>query len=133
MLKKMILITVLFMACRLLPAPAVSSLYIPMGDSVNSYDRLIQAVLRVECNGDYMAYNAKEEARGPLQIRPIRLNDYNRRTGKSYTLDQMYDFSIAREIFLYYTYGRSFELCAKSWNGSGPMTIDYWKKVCKYL
>ena len=30
---------------------------------------------------------------------------------------------------MYYTQGRSYEKVAKSWNGSGPKTIDYWKKV----
>lgn len=101
----------------------------------NHYDPLVHAVWAWETRGsfDLMSYNVKEEATGPLQIRPCRLEHYNRLTGKEYILNDMYNFEIAREVFLYFAKGKSFEQAAKDWNGSGPMTIDYWKGVTTYL
>ena len=94
------------------------------------HEDLINAIFYVEARYDTFAYNPDENAVGGLQIRPIRLNDYNKRTGKDYTLDQMYDFDKAKEIFIYYAeMYDSDEIRAKRWNGSGPMTIIYWDKV----
>jgi hypothetical protein len=45
----------------------------------------------------------------------------------------MYDYEISRKVFLFYTKGRNFEAVAKSWNGSGKLTIIYWDKVQKVL
>jgi len=55
------------------------------------YDKIIQAVVRVESRGNTLAYNLEEEATGAFQIRPIRLLDYNRKTGKNYKLEDCYN------------------------------------------
>jgi len=110
-------------------APADRVIYIEQPEAINYYTPLIYAIGMVEGKCDTLAYKPLEEATGYFQIRPIRLNDYNKRTGKTYTLEQMYDYEIAKKIFLYYTDGRSYELVAKSWNGSGPKTLEYWKLV----
>lgn len=97
-----------------------------------NFDPLIEAVFYVETNCDTMAYNAKENAVGGLQIRQCKLDDYNKHTGKQYLLADMYDFSKAREVF--YDHARQYhyhdwETIARKWNGSGPHTDIYWEKV----
>jgi hypothetical protein len=117
-------------------APDLGLVMIPAAEPDNGFDKLIKAVLQVECGGNYMAYNPEEEATGPLQIRPIRLNDYNRRTGSIHKLEECYDVEVSKKIFLYYARNTgypNFEKIAKAWNGSGKQTIEYWKKVRKYL
>ena len=50
-------------------------------------------------------------------------------------MKDLYDYNISEEIFLYYAtcIGFDLETIAKNWNGSGPKTITYWKKVKQYL
>lgn len=110
-------------------APAAPQLYIILDQPINRYDPLVRAIYKVETASGKFLYNPEEEATGPFQIRPIRLQDYNKRTGKTYTLQQMYDWNISLEIFLYYTEGKTFEWVARDWNGSGEATKEYWKKV----
>ena len=97
------------------------------------YYPLIKAIVYVESRGNDSAYNEKEGAKGQYQIREIRINHFNQLTGKGYSHDEMYDFYKATEVFLYYCKGRNFDIVAKSWNGSGPMTEDYWKLVNQHL
>ncbi len=97
-----------------------------------NFDPLIEAIFYVESHCDTMAYNPKEQATGGLQIRPCKLDDFNKRTGKNYLLAEMYDFSKAREVF--YDHARQYshndwETIARRWNGSGPQTDIYWDKV----
>mgnify|MGYP001584840223 CR=1 FL=1 len=99
---------------------------------VDGYNRLIEALVQVESAGDTLAYNQCEEATGAFQIRPIRLLDYYQRTGVNYKIEDCYDYDISRVIFLYYarqTGHRDYETIARNWNGSGKLTLDYWKKV----
>jgi hypothetical protein len=117
-------------------APDLNVIYIVKAEPVDVYDKLIKAVIQVECAGNGRAFNYIEQATGPLQIRPIRLLDYNRRTGKNYKLEDCYNLQVSKEIFLYYATRRGyphFEKIARSWNGSGKKTLDYWKKVKVYL
>ncbi|HLN22162.1 MAG TPA: hypothetical protein VK213_13800 [Bacteroidales bacterium] len=120
----------LFIATRAI-APDIETIVIVETEPVNIYERLMMAVLLVESGGDTLAYNAFENAYGPFQIRPIRLVDYNRRTGKSYVMRDCFKMDVSREIFLYYarSLGSDYEKIAKRWNGSGAKTIEYWDKV----
>lgn len=113
-------------------APDLNVIYIWSAKPINGYDRLIEALVQVESAGDTLAYNLSEEATGAFQIRPIRLLDYYQRTGISYNLEDCYNYDISKEVFLYYarlTGHRDYETIARNWNGSGDMTLDYWKKV----
>jgi hypothetical protein len=100
-------------------------------------DRLIKAVQLVESNNNPLAVNVKEKATGSLQIRPILLIDYNRRTGNNYYLEQMKIDSIAIKIFKYYACNIGYEneeTIARFWNGGYKkrycrMTDIYWNKV----
>jgi hypothetical protein len=130
-MKVILVIFFLLMTIRV-TAPDFKELVILKSEPVNAYERLFLAVLQVECSGNLRAYNQLEEATGPLQIRPIRLLDYNLRTGNNYLLEDCYDFNISKKIFLYYalkTGYPDYELIAKNWNGSGKMTKDYWEKI----
>jgi hypothetical protein len=112
-------------------APEIKTLALIESNPVNIYDRLMRAVIQVESMGDTMAYNPLENAYGPFQIRPIRLIDYNQRTGKKYTMKDCFSINVSSEIFLYYarTIGSDYETIARRWNGSGEKTIEYWSKV----
>jgi len=101
-----------------------------------AFSNLIYALGMVETGIDTLAYNPVEEAVGFLQIRPIRLLDYNRRTGSNYTSRDAYSYKISEKIFLYYASKigpYNYELIARNWNGSGRKTFIYWDQVKKYL
>jgi hypothetical protein len=117
-------------------APNLKVAYILVSDRINVYDKLINAVVLVESFGDTMACNILEQATGAFQIRPIRLLDYNQRTGSSYKIEDCYNYDISKKIFLFYAMQIGFpryETIARKWNGSGETTIEYWEKVKTYL
>jgi hypothetical protein len=112
------------------PNPKVGFIMFP--EPIDAYSKLIKAVIQVESMGDTLAYNNIEEAIGAFQIRPIRLMDYNQRTGNNYKLADCYNLRISKEIFMYYARRSAlpdYELIARRWNGSGKATTDYWEKV----
>jgi hypothetical protein len=117
-------------------APVINTIYIGISAPENPFEGLLNAVLQVESAGDTLAFNDIEEAVGGLQIRPIRLRDFNQRTGKNYKIEDCYKFRISKEIFMYYA-GKScshdYESIARNWNGSGVATIVYWSKVRAFL
>jgi len=113
-------------------APDLKVFYITFSKPVNAYDRLVNAVVRIESAGDPLAYNQLEEAVGAFQIRPIRLLDYYQRTGINYKIEECFDYDISKEIFLYYarlTGYPDYETIARNWNGSGKSTLTYWGKI----
>lgn len=112
---------------------------------VNELDTLILAMIEVESKGKDSAYNAKENAVGCLQIRPICVKDINRILEKkgdttTYELSDRWSREKSIEMFMviysYYhePYNHSYEQIARCWNG-GPHgdeysgTIGYWNKV----
>jgi len=117
-------------------APERKEVAIPGSHPVEPFRRLISAIGIVETGYDTLAYNPEEEATGYFQIRPIRLEDYNRRTGSSYTMEDMFNYRISERIFLYYASlvgPYDFETIARRWNGSGEQTIAYWQRVKEHL
>jgi hypothetical protein len=138
---KSVCLRFMLLICFLLPAmkataPGLSVDYLLVSEPVNPYERLISAIVMVESMGDTLAVNLSEKAYGAFQIRPIRLLDYNKRTGKNYTNKDCLNFEISKKIFLYYAENMSFpdyQSIARKWNGSGKMTLVYWGKVKKYL
>ena len=117
-------------------APGASVAFIFKSEPVEAYTRLINAVVMVESSGDTLAFNLIEEAYGAFQIRPIRLLDYYQRTGRKYKIEDCYNYKISKEIFLYYAIRNGnldYQTIARNWNGSGKMTLDYWKKVLAHL
>jgi hypothetical protein len=136
-LRKILFVTILlFSFIFRLSAPRRESLIILNSAPVNPYKNLIRAIGIVETKNDTLAYNPNEKAAGYFQIRPIRLEEYNRRTGSKYTMNDMFNYKISERIFLYFADQigpYDLEQIAKRWNGSGQMTIIYWNRIKDYL
>ena len=129
-----ILVFISIAACAF--APDNNSVFIAVPVKINPYRSLIYATAMVETVGNPLAYNELENAVGIFQIRQVRVDEYNRRTGSKYTLPDMFNYSISEEVFLYFASKvgpYDFERIAKSWNGSGPKTESYWKRIKVYL
>jgi len=104
-------------------------------------DTLLMAVMAVESNFDTMAYNAKENAVGCLQIRPIMVREVNRLLGKdSFKLKDRWSKAKSIQMFNIlrsHLKGASDEEIARTWNGGYngkniPETLQYWIKVKQY-
>lgn len=134
--KKIVSITLfLFFALKLF-APTREFLIIKSNSPAKPFTPLIHAIGMVETQYDTLAYNPLEQASGYFQIRPIRLLDYNIRTGSRYTVQDLFNYNISEKIFLYYAAiigPYDFERIAKMWNGSGASTLSYWEQVRKFL
>lgn len=114
-------------------APGPKQVILFRVEPINPYSDLILAVVQVESSGDVWAINITEQAVGPFQIRGCRIEDYNNLNGTDYKLWDCFDYDIAKKVFNYYCQDRDFETVARSWNGSGKKTVDYWNKVKRYL
>jgi hypothetical protein len=135
-MKKLFLIIFLISLTIRVIAPNQNSLLIPEPPPIEPYKQLIYAVGMVEGMGDTTAYNVREMAAGYFQIRPIRVEDYNIRTGNQYTLNDMFNYEISEKIFLYFASQigpYDFEKIARNWNGSGAKTLEYWERIKEYL
>jgi hypothetical protein len=136
-LKKIKTVCILLLSLSIqLSAPNVKSILVFESVPVEAYKQLALAIGIVETKCNTLAYNPIENAAGIFQIRPIRLIDYNNRTGSSYTRKDLFNYEISEKIFLYYADQigpYNFELIAKKWNGSGRLTTNYWHRIKKYL
>ena len=103
-------------------------------------DTLLNAIMAVESNFDSMAYNAKENAAGVLQIRPIMVREVNRLLGEDkYTLKDRWNKAKSIEMFNVirsHTKNATDEMIARNWNGGWnghkkQSTLKYWEKVKK--
>jgi hypothetical protein len=134
--KKILSFTIFSLLASFAFAPSNESILIIKNPPIEPFRNLIHAVGMVETSHDTLAYNPIEEAVGFLQIRPIRVEDYNRRTGSNYTMTDVYNYKISEKIFLYYASQigpYDFERIARNWNGSGAKTFQYWEQVKKHL
>jgi len=135
-IKKIFFLTILLTITYEGFAPSSGSLVIFVSQPTEPFRKLISAIGMVETKFDTLAYNSEERAVGYFQIRPIRVQDYNERTGSNYKPADMYSYATSEKVFLYYASEigpYNFERIAKNWNGSGKKTIQYWKKVKNYL
>ena len=117
-------------------APGSNYFIISGSPGINPFSALMYATAMVETMGNPLAYNELENAVGIFQIRQVRIDEYNRRTGSNVDLSEMYDIQLSEKVFLYFAlhYGPyRLEKIAKAWNGSGPMTELYWKRIKEYL
>jgi hypothetical protein len=131
-LSALLLLTVVFRASS--PAANAITLFDP--PPVEPYKQLIYAIGFVETMNDTAAYNPLEEATGIFQIRPIRLQDYNNRTGSKYKMDDLFNYEVSERIFLYFADQigpYDLEQIARRWNGSGNMTTFYWNRIKEFL
>jgi hypothetical protein len=136
MIKKIILLKLLLFISPLAFAPDYESATLISSQPVKPFDKLIYAIGMTETKCDTFAFNIVEKAVGYFQIRPIRVEDYNKRTGSNYKLYDMFNYEIAEKVFLYYAVQigpYNFERIARNWNGSGPRTQHYWNRVKVFL
>jgi len=113
------------------PKPYYTLVIVDKG-KIEPFKTLWEAVCIVESGGNKMAYNERESAVGIAQIRPIRLEDYNQRTGGRVKLSEMYDPVKSKAVFMFYAEKHSrkgIEYIARKWNGSGKKTDAYWNRV----
>lgn len=133
---KCLLILFLSLTVTRVPAPGLNVIYIVAAEPVDPFEILVNAIVQVESLGDPLAYNPEEEAVGAFQIRPVRVLDYNQRTGQNIKIENCYSYEVSKEIFLYYAKLAGYphyETIARNWNGSGEATTDYWNRVKVYL
>jgi hypothetical protein len=117
-------------------APDSNTMIILQPQPIRPFHGLMYAVGMVETMGNESAYNEFENAVGIFQIRQVRIDDYNRRTGSRYILEDMFDSELSEKVFLYFASEigpYQFEKIARAWNGSGPMTDFYWKRIKTFL
>ena len=121
--------------------PPDTTLIIEFKPPVKPFEALSHAVAIVESKNNPNAYNKKENAVGRYQIRQIRIDDFNQKTGKSYQIKEMYDTIKAKEVFMWYAMEIGYqnpEKIIRCWNGGDrrmkkQSTVKYYKKVLKYL
>ena len=136
-LKKLKILCFILIAFSLkVSAPSIRSWSVLLPDPIQPYRQLAFAIGMVETKGDTMAFNPLEAAAGIFQIRPIRLIDYNKRTGSSVARTDLFNYDISEKIFMFYAEEigpYNLELIAKRWNGSGRLTINYWNRIKRFL
>ena len=135
-LKKIISVTFFSLFASLAFAPRNEAILIIEESPIEPFRNLMHAVGMVETSCDTLAYNPFEGAVGFLQIRPVRVEDFNHRTGSNYSMNDMYSIEISEKVFLYYASQLgpyNLERIARNWNGSGKRTIQYWEQVKKFL
>jgi hypothetical protein len=97
---------------------------------------LTHAICEVESNHNATAHNAKEDAVGCMQIRPICVKE-GQRLGIDFTLADRWDCSKSKTFFIQMQIVRGLsepEEIARRWNGGGngmrmESTRGYWRKV----
>ena len=76
-MKKLLIILSLLVYSSLAGAPPIKrDAIILKSEAIKPYERIWQAIIEVESNGNQWAYNPKEKATGIAQVREIRLRDY---------------------------------------------------------
>lgn len=129
-MKKLLLI--LFIALITGPAgycPHINPIFIAKSAPIRPLERLWWAQGIIESSGNPMAYNPKEKATGIVQVTPVRLLDYNLRTGKSLSLKDCFNPEISKAIWTFYAkdfYPLDYEGISKAWNCNSE---KYWQKV----
>jgi len=128
-MKQSFLILFLFITIRAMaPTERFQPLLRP--EPVNPYMNLYKASCFVESSYRAKVINHKEQAYGIVQLRQMKLDDYNKETGNHYTLQDCLDPDISKKIWMHfaskYDY-RDCELIAKAWNRS--KTNKYWEKI----
>ena len=132
-MKTLILVTVFLMLARVLLAPEARKFFVEKAEKIDPYKAILKAMATVESSNNTYAYNPTEQSTGLYQIRPIRLRDYNRRTGEHLKMNDMYNPAKAERVIRFYChqYGpyRAKEFI-KSWNCNSE---KYYQKVKKAM
>ena len=129
---KQTLIFLLFLIPATLSPYGYDYVIIELHEGYNPYERIWEAVCFVESTNNPLAYNKTEQARGIVQIRPIKIDDYNRLTGSNIQYEDVFCPEISKEIFMWHMeqFPVGFwEEAVRRWNGSGKKSYVYLEKV----
>ena len=140
-MKKLFILLIFGLLSGIAYSPQYKYLYLARAEKIKPYEKTWKAICLVESSNNPRAYNKKENAVGIVQVREIRLDDYNKQTGQRYKLTDMYDPVLAKSIFVYYAKQydyKDIERIARCWNaGQNGMRIkasqSYYKKVLRAL
>jgi hypothetical protein len=135
-LRKLVFTIILSMISFRALAPESNTVFVYESPGIQPFSALMYATAMVETMGNPLIYNELENAVGIFQIRQVRVDEYNRRTGSNYVLADMVDVKLSEKVFLYFASRykpHELERISKAWNGSGPMTELYWKRIKEYL
>jgi hypothetical protein len=133
-MRKLITIFFLYFLITKLFAPAGYEVII-REEPIMPYEAFWLAVVAVESKGDALAYNPKEQSTGICQIRPVRLKDYNKRTGNKLILKDCYDYKTSKTIFMSYMIKYrpdDIKGMCRCWNGKSKHN-KYYLKVQRQL
>jgi hypothetical protein len=135
MKRVIILLALCLLNLSLLAPPSPDVIYLEREEPIfeshynPTYEPLFQAVAFIESSMRPGVINAKEQAYGLVQIRQCKLDDYTKITGRRLTLRDCLDPKVAKEIFMFFAQGKTFEQAARNWNGKWSLTETYWNKV----
>lgn len=135
-LKKLLFTLSFLLAGLRVVAPEENYFIISESPGIRPFTDLMYATAMVETMGNASAYNEIENAVGIYQIRQVRIDEFNRRTGTNYNLTDMFDPELSAKVYLYFASlagPYNLERIARAWNGSGPMTELYWRRIKEYL
>ncbi len=121
-------------------SPECRTLCVIAPEKIQPYEKIWEIVIKIESNGNARAYHMEKNGHpsiGIAQIQQSRLDDFNRRTGHNYTLDDMYVPEIAKRIFIHYASEinpNNNERICREWNGGSKgmekeSTKSYWKLI----
>lgn len=109
------------------------------------WDKVINAIIQVESNGNPKAINTKTDAVGAMQIRKIVVDDCNEylkkmKKTKRFTYDDRWDVQKSKEMFVLiqmrYNKTNNIEKAARIWNGgccyNKKSTDRYYQKFLSY-
>lgn len=131
-MKRLFVLLALFISIKLSAPPGYQVAVILRPEPLTNLDAIWAAVCQVESSGNRWAVNFEKGGHsvGIAQIRQVRIEHYNRLTGKDYILQDAFDPEVSREIFMYFArqIGNEDKLI-RAWNGSGAQTVEYLGKV----
>ena len=117
--------------------PPQKNIYLPTGRILKPYEAICRAVAVYESNNDSMRLNRKEMAFGLYQIRQPMLTEFNRSTGKTYVLQEMFNKNKSKEVLLWHASQfrpDEVEKISRTWNGGRrgmrkASTKKYFEKI----
>ena len=110
------------MAIFMIPSMAYSK---ETTDSVFSWDKVINAISKVESGGNAKAHNKNGDCAGVLQIVPILVKECNqilksKKSKKRYTMSDRYNVKKSKEMFVllqeHFNPEHNIEKAIKCWN-----------------
>ena len=125
-------------------APMTTVIDIQEKSSIQPYEKIWQAVCKIESSNNPKAYRMDDNGYpsvGIVQIQQSRLNDFKKHTGINYTLEDMYSPEKSKIVFLFYAcefQPYDVETISRCWN-AGPRGITmkctkkYYFKIKKAL